>query len=283
VLRLTGQSAFRSPAVSDQYQYLNKGYEFTVGNINGFGNVYTLSSVKAFDGSNPEVLQTTYVNAVKPEQLKSIEFGYNGLITNKLFVDLSVYYNLYSDFITYAQVVRPNGDAIAGEQSGVDAIKTRNYTRYLVATNSDQDVNTYGGSIGLSYFINPGLKVYGNYTYTQIDSASIKEDVMLGFNTPKHKINLGMSGKIYRGFGFAINWRWVDDYYWESAFAPDPHLIPSYNVTDLQFSFEVPRLMSTLRIGASNLFNQEYIQAYGMPKVGGFYYASWTFNVDFKK
>ena len=285
VLRLTGQSAFRSPAVSDQYQYLNKGFEFTVGNIDGFDNVYTAESVNAFvppfGSGDPSVLQTTYVEAVKPEQLKSIELGYNGLITKKLFFDLSVYYNIYSDFIGYVRVVRPNGDAVAGEQSGVDALMAGNFTRYHVATNTQQDVNTWGASFGLSYFINPALRMYGNYTYSQIDSAGFQDGVIPGFNTPEHKVNVGIGGKIYKGFGFAFNWRWADNYYWESVFASGP--VPSYNFADLQFSFEVPRLMSTLRIGGSNIFNQEYIQAYAMPEIGAFYYASWTFNVDFRK
>lgn len=286
VLRLTGQSAFRSPAVSDQYQYLNKGYGFTIGNIDGYSNAYSMASFMAFSQSHdPGVLKTTYVNAVKPEQLKSIELGYNGLITDKLFVDLSLYYNMYSDLITYVTVMTPGGGAIAGEQSGIDAVMAGNVKPYLVSTNSGSDMNTHGMSVGLSYYIHPTLKVYGNYTYTELDTAGYNksDDEILGFNTPTHKINIGAAGKIYKGFGFSINWRWVDVYTWESAFAPTPTVIPSYSVTDLQFSFEVPRLMSTLRVGGSNIFNQEYRQATGMPMVGGFYYASWTFNVDFKR
>lgn len=283
VLRLTAQSAFRSPAVTDQYQYLNKGYGFTIGNISGFGNAYTFASVQAFDGSNPEVLQTTFVEAVKPEQLKSIELGYSGLIGRKFFMELSVYYNMYSDFITYIEVARPNGDAVAGEPSGEQAIATRNYTRYLVATNTAQDINSYGASVGLTYFINPGLKVYANYTYSKLDTAGFTGDFMLEYNTPEHKVNVGMEGKIYRNLGFALNWKWVDDYIWQSVFAPYPNLISSYNITDLQFSYDLPKLMSVLRIGGANIFDQEYIQATGMPRIGAFYYASWTFNLDFKK
>ncbi len=283
VLRLTGQTAFRSPALTDQYQYLNKGYGYTIGNISGFGNAYTFSSVMQYNGSNPEVLQTTYVDAVKPEQLQSIELGYNGLLTKKVFLDASIYYNMYSDFITYVEVARPNGDAVAGEPSGEQAIQTRNYTRYLVATNASQDVNTYGFSLGLSYFITPTLKLYGNYTFSKLDTNNFEQDFILGYNTPQHKVNIGMEGKIYKGWGFALNWRWVDDYIWESVFAPYPSEISAYHVTDLQFSFEVPHLMSTLRVGGSNIFNHQYSQATGMPQIQGFYYASWTFNLDFKK
>lgn len=282
ILRLTGQSAFRSPVLSDQYNYLNKGYEFTVGNINGFDNAYTLASVMAFDGSNAEVLETIFVEAVKPEQLKSIEIGYNGLFARKLSFNFSAYYNMYTDFITYTQVVRPNSGT-AGEQSGVDDIGSRNYTRYLVATNSGEDINTYGFSGGLTYYINPTLKVYANYTYSKLDTADYKDEMMIAYNTPEHKVNVGAEGKIYKGLGFALNWRWVDDYIWESVFAPYPNKIESYSVTDLQFSYEIPKLMSVVRIGAANLFDQEYTQATGMPRIGAFYYGSWTFKLDFRK
>jgi len=286
VMRLTGQSAFRSPAVTDQYQYLNKGYGFTIGNIAGYSNAYTVASVQEFSQTHdPSVLQTTIVDAVKPEQLKSLELGYNGLLTDKLFVDLSLYYNMYSDFITYVTVMTPDGGAVAGEQSGIDAVAAGNVKPYLVATNSNKDMSTYGASIGAGYYIKPTLKVYANYTYTQLDTAGYNKsaDEILGFNTPMHKINIGAAGKIYKGLGFSLNWRWVDNYTWESAFAPVATVIPSYSVTDLQFSYEIQKLMSTVRVGGSNIFNQEYTQATGMPQIGGFYYASWTFNLDFKK
>jgi len=284
VLRLTGQSAFRSPTVSDQYNYLNKGFGFTIGNVDGYSNGYTVASFGAFQQSHdPADLQTAYVEPVKPEQLKSIELGYNGLITEKLYVDFSLYYNMYSDFITYVTVMTP-GSGVAGEQSGLDAVMAGNVKPYLVATNSTKDLNTYGASIGLSYFIMPTLKIYGNYTFAQLDTAGYNksDDEILGFNTPKHKINIGASGKIYKGLGFAINFKWVDDYTWESAFAPQVNAIASYNYTDLQFSYEIHKLKSTVRVGGSNIFDQEYTQATGMPMIGGFYYASWTFNIDFK-
>lgn len=284
VLRLTGQSAFRSPSVSDQYNYLNKGYGFTIGNVAGYSNGYTVSSFAAFAQSHdPNDLRTAYVEGVKPEQLQSIELGYNGLITDKLFLETSLYYNMYSDFITYVTVMTP-GSGVAGEESGLDAVMAGNVKPYLVATNSDKDVNTYGVSVGLSYYVLPTLKVYGNYTFSQLDTAGYNksDDEILGFNTPKHKINIGASGTIYKALGFTVNWRWVDDYTWESAFAPQVNPIASYNVTDLQLSYDLPKLLSTIRVGGSNIFNQEYLQATGMPMIGGFYYASWTFNVDFK-
>ncbi|MBE9492332.1 MAG: TonB-dependent receptor [Bacteroidetes bacterium] len=280
--RITGQSAFRSPALTDQYQYLNKGSEIVVGNVDGFGNCYTKSSVSAYQQAfDSTLLKTTFIQAIKPEQVKSIEFGYNSTFFDKLYVDFSVYYSRYSDFIGYIRVIRPN-TGIAGEQSGIDAIKSRNYTQFNVATNTDQDIDAYGAGISLGYYINDNIKAYFNYTYTNIDSAGIKDDIIPGFNTPKHKFNIGITGSnVYKNLGFAVNFKWVDDYYWQSVFASGP--VPSYNTLDLQLSYGFPKLYSTFRIGGSNILNNDYIQAYAMPQIGAFYYASWTFNFDFKK
>ena len=75
--------------------------------------------------------------------------------------------------------------------------------------------------------------------------------------------------------------KWVDEYYWEAVFASGP--VPAYNSLDLQLNYSFPSLYSIFRIGGSNILGTEYIQAYAMPQIGAFYYASWTFNVDFKK
>jgi outer membrane receptor protein involved in Fe transport len=283
VVRLTGQSAFRSPAVTDQYQYLNRGRDIVVGNIDGFGNCYTQSSIDSYykNEKDSTLLVSTVVNAVKPEQLKSIEFGYNGTFFDKLYVEFSTYYSRYSDFIAYQYVGRP-GTGTAGEQSGTDAMRNNNYQKYSVATNVEQDVDTYGASIGFAYYFNEKIMAYVNYTYSNIDSAGIGKDVIPGFNTPKHKVNMGIqANKVYKNLGFAVNWKWVDEYYWEAVFASGP--VPAYNSLDLQLNYSFPKLYSIFRIGGSNILGTEYIQAYAMPQIGAFYYASWTFNVDFKK
>ncbi len=279
--RLTGQSAFRAPALTDQYQYLNRGRDIVAGNVDGFGNCYTQSSIDAYYANNFDstLLMPTVVPAVKPEQVKSLEFGYNGIFMEKLYVDFSAYYSRYSDFIAYKSVGRP-GTGEAGQQSGIDAIKAGNYQKFSVATNVNQDVNTYGASIGLSYYLNEKIAAYMNYTYSNIDSAGIDKDVIPGFNTPKHKVNLGLRGnKVYKNLGFVANWKWVDDYYWEAVFASGP--VPAYNTLDIQLNYAFPKIHSIFRIGGSNILGNEYIQAYAMPQIGAFWYASWTFDLNF--
>ncbi|MBU1008895.1 MAG: carboxypeptidase-like regulatory domain-containing protein [Bacteroidetes bacterium] len=281
--RLSAQSAFRSPTLTDLFQYLNKGTEITLGNANGVGNLYTYSSVVAFQNggsADPGLLKTTYVDAVKPEQLQSLELGYSGTWFKSLITDFSIYYNNYRNFIVYQQVVQPKSGT-AGEASGVADIASRNYQRYAVATNSKTDVSSLGFSAGLGYYVTPKIKAYFNYTYASIDSSGIAKDQIPGFNTPKHKVNLGVGGQeVIKQLGFNVNFRYVDSYYWESVFASGP--VPSYNTLDVQLNYVFPKLYSTLKVGGANVFNNKYIQAYGMPQIGAFYYASWTFDLDFK-
>ena len=281
--RITMQSAFRAPTVSDQFQLLNRGRDIVVGNIDGFSNCYSQSSINSFyaNGNDASFLVSTNIADVKPEQVKSIEFGYNGTFFEKLYVDFSAYFSRYSDFIAYQSVGRP-GTGVAGEQSGVDAMNTSSYQKYSVATNTDQDVDTYGFSVGTEYYFNNKINAFINYTFCNIDSADIDVDIIPGFNSPKNKVNIGIKGnKIFKNLGFVVNWKWVDDYYWQAVFASGP--VPSYNTLDLQFNYAFPKIHSKLRIGGSNILGNEYIQAYAMPLIGVFWYASWSFDFDFKK
>ncbi|MBU2651377.1 MAG: TonB-dependent receptor [Bacteroidetes bacterium] len=283
-LRITAQSAFRAPAVSDQYQLLNRGSDIVVGNVDGFGPTYSQNSINAYQiggYSDSTLLEALIVPGVKPEQVKTVEFGYNGTFFNKLYVDFSAYYSRYSDFIAYTRTGTPRV-GVVGEQSGIDAIKQGNYQKYNVATNIEKDVDTYGAGISLGYYFLENIMAYINYTYSNIDSSGLSKDVIPGFNTPKHKFNVGVQGKnVYKNFGFTLNFKWVDSYYWEAIFASGP--VPSYNTLDAQISYGFPKIYSTLRLGGSNILGEKYIQAYAMPEIGAFYYVSWSFDFGFKK
>jgi outer membrane receptor for ferrienterochelin and colicin len=282
--RFTVQSAFRSPALTDQYQYLNRGRDIVIGNIDGVSNLYTASSVNGFlpptGDMDASKLQTTSVEGVKPEQLQSVELGYNTILWNKVYLDLSAYYSRYTDFIGYVAAVQPK-TGTAGEQSGVDDLIAGNYQRYSIATNSNTDIDTYGGGIGVNYYFWKNARAYFNYTYSNIDSAGIDDQIIPGFNTPKHKINIGVAGeRLVKNFGFGINWKWSDSYYWESIFASGP--VDSYCFLDAQVNYAIPSIYSIIRVGGTNIFDRRYYQAYGMPEIGAFYYVSWTFNFNFK-
>jgi len=51
-------------------------------------------------------------------------------------------------------------------------------------------------------------------------------------------------------------------------------LIPAYNTSDVAVSYSIPDWRTTLKLGASNVFRQEYITIYGAPMIGSIYYVS---------
>ena len=277
-IRLLAQSAFRNPTQNEQFFLLNTGTLIVLGNVTGYSNLYTLSSVSAFATTgDPTQLQAIVIPKIKPENVKSFEVGYRTALFNKLYIDLSGYFNIFSSFIGRINTAQPKIGNVE-DSSGVNDIINGNFSRYSIMANSRANVNSYGFSVSINYYITNKLNVYSNYTFANIDSSRITDDLIPGFNTPNHKINIGVEGRnIWKGLGFSSNFRWVDNYYWQSPFATGP--VPSFHTLDLQINYAINKAHSIVRVGASNLYNNEHIEAFGAAQIGAFYYASWTVSL----
>jgi hypothetical protein len=55
-------------------------------------------------------------------------------------------------------------------------------------------------------------------------------------------------------------------------------MIEAITVFDAQINYTIPSLKSTIKIGATNIGGDEYIQVIGAGAVGQQYFASWTIN-----
>jgi iron complex outermembrane receptor protein len=289
--RIGYATAFRNPTLQNQYINLNLGPITLVGNLNGNNNLYTLESLKDFNNyydtaSLPSAenavkyLQKTSVDKMRFERVTSIDFGYKGdFINRNLSIDLSGYYSWYKDFLGFTRVVQPNIGR-AGEQSGEDQILGQNYTVLQMTANSAKTVPSWGALVDVRYYVGKGIRPYINYTYTDLNDKNLTTSgnlVLSGFNTPKHKINVGIEGyKVWKGLGFTANFKWVNSYKWENAFADG--IVPSFHTLDLQVAYEFDKLYSALRVGGSNIYNNRHIEAIGAPKIGALYYVSWTFD-----
>lgn len=280
ILRFSAQQAFRMPTLQNQYIFLNLGPITLRGNLDGYNNLYTLSSVQSYNAVydstyqiQSNLLKPIQLAKLRPEQVQTVEMGYRGVLAQgRLYADISGYYSVYKHFIGDIRVVEPkNGQA--GEQSGEDAILTKQYTVYQIPINASQNVTSYGGSAGLTYYFNSKYQTNVNYTYASLNTSKLSDDIIPGFNTPKHKVNLGVRGtKVYKGLGFGLTWQWVDGYQWQSPFATGP--VKSYNILDAQISYELQSLQTTLRIGSSNLVNTKRYEVYGGPQIGRMVYFS---------
>jgi outer membrane receptor protein involved in Fe transport len=263
--------------VSDEGQALNQGSTVTQTGRVAYENSYTASSVQALaDTGNPAVLEISNPDIIKPEQVSSAEIGYRGKFKN-LIVDFSTYYNKYKDFISQEVVISPYYGTV-GTPLSVASIANKDFQAYSTYTNSQADVNSYGASIGLSTKVFGGFDLSGSYTYAKLDFDRKKfPDFTTNFNTPEHKFKASFGNtKLFENFGFNINYRFSDDYFWEATFGNG--LVPEYHVLDAQINLTVPSLKSTFKAGATNLLGDEYFTAFGTGFIGSMYYVSWTIN-----
>ena len=309
-LRFSLQTGFRNPTTQDLFIGLDAGRAILVGSaadnldrysrnfaVSGtaqslygqpatitqtgraaYENSYTASSVQALAATgNPGVLQVSNPDLVKPEQVTSMEVGYRGKIGN-VTLDMSAYYNQYSDFISGENVIAPFYGKVGDNGLSVAAIAAGDYQVYQAYTNSPIDVNSYGASGMLTAKVLKKFDFTANYTYTKQDfDRTLYPDFRTNFNTPEHKVKASFgSTELVDNFGFNVAWRWSDDYFWEATFGDGE--VPSFSTIDAQINYTIPSLKSTLKLGAANLGGYDYFTAFGTGLIGSQYYLSLTIN-----
>ncbi|MBL7777902.1 MAG: TonB-dependent receptor [Chitinophagales bacterium] len=301
--RFSATSAFRTPTLQDQYLYLDIGRIKLIGNLTGYDNMYTLESVRdaedimkdsTTNGSAADAAAAALVpikiKPLRPERVTSFEIGYRAEISKRVLIDFTAYYSIYKHFIGFTRVASPNADStsngVAGEESGTTNILTGYYVPYQLWVNSDGKVPSWGAVVSVSYYVGKGITPYVNYSYADLDQTNISNTgttILSGFNTPRHKINIGVNGsRVWKGLGFSANFKWVTSYDWQSPFGDGT--VPSFHTLDAQVYYEIDKAYSTVRIGASNLYNKPRIEAIGSPRLGAMYYIGWTFDfVNFGK
>ncbi|PWG05856.1 TonB-dependent receptor [Polaribacter aquimarinus] len=276
-----------------------------------YENAFSEASLRAFGGAvatgvaqgmtsqqaafaNAGLLKSANVQLVKPERVTAYEVGYRGLVPagdSRITVDLSVYYNIYEDFIANKNVVVPfygtvnnfsgNPNTLptdVNSQILLGAISSEDYTAFQTYTNSAADVSSYGASIGLNTRILDGYNLGVNYTFSKFDFDQASDpDFQAGFNTPEHKVKVQFGNpNVFENFGFNINARWQDEYRWEATF--HEATITARTIIDAQINYTVPSLKSVFKLGGSNLTGNEYLSAPGVGAIGSQYYLSWTIN-----
>ncbi len=270
-LRVSFSSAIRNPTLADQYLFYQVGRAILLGNLNGYKNLISTESVtEFFDSSKSSFKFLSYfdVDPVRPEKVNTIEGGYRATLFKKLYVDINGYYSIYNDFIGYR--VGVFADTLT-TTLGTREFEFKNAVR--VASNAKSEVTTQGVSVGLSYYIGKYFAATGNYSYNTLNKAGTDDPLIPAFNTPENKFNLGFNGRDIRGFGFNVNYKWVQGFIYEGS----PQFsgkIPSYDMVDLQMNYNFKEIGTTFKIGASNLLDNRHYEIYGGPKVGRLAYLS---------
>ena len=283
--RTSFSSAIRNPTLADQYLYYNVGRAILIGNVDGFDSLVTVPSYfDAYSGQffNRDTLQYFNVDPVRPEKVRTIEFGYKGsLLKNRLYIDASYYYSQYRDFLGYV---------IGADISIDDSLNLGRINEvYRVAANSDSKVTTQGFSIGLNYYFLKYLALNGNYSWNRLNKLSVDDPIVPAYNTPENKYNVGISGrdikvrlgeKYISGIGFSLNYKWIEGFLFEGS-PQFTGAIPTYDIVDAQVSYTAKAWNTTFKLGASNILNKMNYQTYGGPRIGRMTYFSVLYELKY--
>jgi iron complex outermembrane receptor protein len=271
-LRISFSSGVRNPTLSDQFLSLNVGPAILAGNLNGADSVITLSSFQDYlSGFLQRSLLDYYdIDPIRPERVRTIEGGYRATLFNSLFVDAGYYYSVYTDFIGFNIAI----DAPFADES---SFLPESVQVFRFASNAQDRVTTQGFSLGLNYYFWDYFSLAGNYSYNAIVSES-DDPIIPAFNTPEHKFNIGVSGRNiqtggFKNWGFNVNYKWVDGFLFEGS-PQFTGFIESYGMLDGQINYNFPKLNTTLKVGATNILDNQVFQTYGGPLIGRMAYVS---------
>ena len=297
--RISYQTGFRNPSTQNLYLGLNLGpitligaaednqerYKETLENghiITGqdaYHNAYTLTSFSKFGQTHdPNDLVIANIAPIKPEKVTTYEFGYRGQINSNVGIDLATYYNQYKDFNASTKVMAiASSVGNVNDATAMNAISNQSYKPFLVYSNSDVPVTSYGADIGLSFKIKNTLFAI-NYDYAKHEFDENKDKGFKAeFNTPEHRVKLSIgSPKLFKNFGYKIDYRYQTEFLWQSSFADG--IVPERNIIDAQFSYNIKKYETKIKIGGTNLLGKEYIPAPGVGKVGSIYYVSLSYG-----
>jgi len=227
----------------------------------------------------------------RTEKVATWEIGYKSVIARKLYVDAYFYRSRYTDLIgaqVLLQAKTPNPDEALRFAAIGSGSTGRNV--YSIAANATKPVIAQGWAIGLDYALPKGYTVGGNWSNNDLVNFEADAAVQYSqFNTPKNRFNLSLGKRITpsTAWGFNVNFRHQDGFTWESGFvqSSDSSIpfftttnVPANNIVDAQVSFKLPSVKSIVKLGATNVLNTPYIQAYGNPTIGAMYYISLNFD-----
>jgi outer membrane receptor protein involved in Fe transport len=297
-IRASFQTGFRNPDTQAQFIYFPTGLGILLGSTRANaqrygvheGGAYTYKSVQeyikpengggkidpntgALIGGNPSLLETANIRYVRPERLQSVEVGYKGSFNNRLLIDVFGFFNSYKDFIGDQLVYSKLPTTHKGQQVGAGTL----WSPYV---NSPEKITSWGGGLNLSYAFLKGYIASANYAYQ--DYKANEEDFIAGFNTPNHRITVGLANRniANSGFGFNVNFRWQESFVWNSGFGN--WNVPEYGVLDAMVSYKVSAIKGTFKLGGTNLLGGDYRPNFGSGFVGQQYYFSITFDELFK-
>ncbi|NMM47289.1 TonB-dependent receptor [Marinigracilibium pacificum] len=272
-IRASAQSAFRFPAISDQWVDIRVGPILSIGGQDEILDKYGVFTNPTYplNGSDPVTSQpdTTTVYDGKPpfraETVLAYEIGYKGLFLQKsLMVDAEIFINEY--------------DGFQGNLLVVQNPYTSEEQRYQTVISQDQKVVNWGWAVGVDWMLPHSFIFGGNLSYSTLGkNQEFQQGFQTRFNTPEYRYNVYLNKyRVWKKFGFGVNWHWQEAFQWESSFGIGE--VPAYGSLDLQITYRLPKIRSAIKIGGSNVLNDYYVTSFGSSQIGGLYYVKFIYD-----
>jgi len=268
-IRGTFQTAYRFPSIQDQWVDLDAGIFRSIGGMEEVRDYYGFNTIPVYPMSGRNPVKDSIITGdgpivlppLLPEKVASTEIGYKGLfLGKKLFVDAYAYYNVYKGFEAVQLVAQ-----LAEDTGGEDDML---YQTYMT---TDEPVSSLGWALGLDYRFRNGILFRGNVAFNKLLENIDTPGVETRYNTPEYRANLSVAHpKIISQLGFAFNFHWQSAFLWESGFGAGD--IPAYATLDGHLTYALPRIHTTLKLGATNMLNTYYTTSFGSAHIGGMYY-----------
>lgn len=288
-IRASFQTGFRNPDTQAQFIYFPTASGILLGSTErnaspygihqgGANEGYTLASVGRFQTTgNPADLVKANLRYLQPEKLSAIEVGYKGVISNKLLLDINVYYNSYKDFISAQTVLSSNTTPLVIQGNTINP-----FTAFRPYVNSDVPVTSIGAAFGFTYKLPNKFELSGNYSYADFNADLPQgSEFEVQFNTPNNRFTLNLGNRaVFKNVGFDIGYRWQESFIWESAFGHGE--IPAFGVVDASINLKLKAIKSMVKIGGTNILGKDYYSNFGGPWVGSLYYVSIAFDEFFR-
>ncbi|MFN9798762.1 MAG: TonB-dependent receptor, partial [Bacteroidota bacterium] len=136
-----------------------------------------------------------------------------------------------------------------------------------------------GFNIGVNYYFHKIHSFQANYAWNRIVKTDENDPIIPAFNTPEHKFNVGFTAREWmkqdngNSWGYGVNYKWMEGFLFEGS-PQFTGFVPTYDLLDAQINYTLARQNIMVKLGASNLLNNQAIQAYGGPAIGRLGYIS---------
>jgi outer membrane receptor protein involved in Fe transport len=214
----------------------------------------------------------------KPEQVRTMEVGYKGLLGDRLLADVYAYRSNFTNFSAGQVVVQ-----LPSQHQDPTVLGNKVFS---FPSNSESEVITQGWGVSLDYQLGNNWMAGTNVSYNELKDTGGSPNFQLAFNTPNYRTNVSLSNRNIGGSGWGVSavWRYQEKFVWQSSIVNQVlnqqqlSLIPAFHTLDMQVSKRLTGMKSILKVGGTNLGGKLYQTGWANPLVGSMYYVSLTFD-----